>query len=241
MTSASRFRWPNDESLLRLVVITVGMLAGCANAADPLPGGAVSASASMASEPKVITPSEPDLPGGPDGVTPSEPSASDGTAMSQFTSSPITRLPQCNQYSVTATVDGKKKPLNGEACQQPDGSWHIAEQPVGGKGVYQTVYWPPPADVTYDDVCFDGFYDYPCLYDFPFGFSIGFPVFIDVQHHFHHFVFGDQFHHFGPVGHFGPVDHFSRFGGFHDGFGGFHGGFASGFHGGFSGGGFNHK
>jgi hypothetical protein len=145
--------------------------------------------------------------------------------MSQFTATPVAGLPQCRQYSVTATVDGKPQPLNGEACQQPDGSWHIAEQAAGGGAVYQTVYWPPVGSVAYNDVCFDGPYGYPCLYGFPFGFSIGFPVFIDIHHHFHHFVFNGHFHPFRPIGHLGPVSHFSPAEGFHGDHGGdFHGG-----------------
>jgi hypothetical protein len=231
-----------------LLGIVAGLLAGCAKPADPPPTDAVSANGPTISEPTVITPSDPGPAGGPAIVTPNGSSTPDGTPMSQFTSTPVAGLPQCNQYSVTATVDGKQQPLNGEACQQPDGSWHIAEQPEGSSVVYQSVYWPPAGAVAYD-ACFDNPYDYPCLYDFPFGFSIGFPVFIDLHHHFHPFVFGDQFHHFGPVGHLGPVDHFAHFGGFHDGFhgfhNGFHGGFGGGFHGGFpggfSGGGFHHK
>jgi hypothetical protein len=158
--------------------------------------------------------------------------------MSQFTATPVAGLPQCSQYSVTATIDGKTQPLNGEACRQPDGSWHIAEQAAAGGAVYQTVYWPPPESVAYNDVCFDGPYDYPCLYGFPFGFSIGFPVFIDIHHHFHHYISNGQYHS-RPMGHFGPISHFSHVEGFHGGHeGGFHG---DDFHGGgFHGGGFHH-
>ena len=231
---------------LMLFGMAAGVLAGCASPADPPSSGAVSANAPPVSEPTVITPSDPGPTGGPAVVTPDGASPSDEIPMSQFTSTPVAGLPQCNQYSVTATVDGKPQPLNGEACQQPDGSWHIAEQPAGSTVVYQTVYWPPPGDAAYGDACFYGPYDYPCLYGFPFGFSIGFPVFIDIHHHFHHFVFGGQFHHLGPVGHFGPIDHFAHEGGFHNGFhnglhNGFHGNFGGGFHGGFSGGGFHNK
>jgi hypothetical protein len=153
--------------------------------------------------------------------------------MSQFTSTPVAGLPQCDQYSVTATVGGNQQLLNGEACQQPDGSWHVAEQPAGGGTVYQTVYWPPAGGITYDDVCFDGPYGYPCLYGFPFGFSSGFPVFIDVHHHFHPYIFSRQFHPFGPIGHFGSVSHFARAGGFPE---GFHEGLGRSF----QGGGFHH-
>jgi hypothetical protein len=187
--------------------------------------------------------------------------APNGPAMSQFTSTPVAGLPECKQYSATATIDGKPQPLNGEACRLPDGSWHIAEQPAGTTIVYQTVYWPPTSDVAYD-ACFDDPYYGPCLYDFPFGFSVGFPVFIDIHHHFDRFVYASQFHRFGPTGHFGPMDDFADGGGFHhaflggfpngfhdglhDGFhDGFHGGFGGGFHGqfpgGFSGGGFHHR
>jgi hypothetical protein len=170
-------------------------------------------------------------------ATPAGPSAPDGATLSQFTSTPVAGLPQCSQYSVTATVNGKPQPLKGEACRQPDGSWHIAEQPAGGADVYQTVYWPPAGPVAYD-ACFDDVYDYPCLYDFPFAFSIGFPVFIDVHRHFHpfggvHRLDDDRF------GHFGHVDHFN---GLHDGFQrGFAGGVHEGFGGGFHGGGGGHK
>jgi hypothetical protein len=235
---------------LMLLGMAVGMLAGCTAAADPSAGGGVTPAAPAASLPNVITP----------GDTAAPADSADGQPMPQFTSSPVAGLPQCNQYSATPTVDGKPQPVNGEACQQPDGSWHIAEQPAGSTVVYQTVYWPPAGASAYT-ACFDNSYDYPCLYAFPFGFSVGFPVFIDIHHHFHHFVHDGQFHHFGPVGHFGPIDHFSHAGafrggshegfhdGFHDGFhggfhdgihGGFHGGFHESFHGGFAGGGLHH-
>jgi hypothetical protein len=159
-----------------------------------------------------------------------------GSAMSQFVATPVAGLPACQQYNATATLGGKPQPLTGEACRQPDGSWHIAEQPAGTTAVYQTVYWPPP-DVAYN-ACFDSPYDAPCLYDFPFGFSVGFPVFIDIHRHFDHFVYDGSFHHFGPSGHFGSINRFADAGGFHPGFhNGFHGGFAGGFHGGFPGGG----
>ena len=179
--------------------------------------------------------------------------APNGPAMSQFTSTPVAGLPECKQYSATATIDGKPQALNGEACRLPDGSWHIAEQPAGTTVVYQTVYWPPASDVAYN-ACFDDPYYGPCLYDFPFGFSVGFPVFIDIHRHFDRFIYAGQFHHFGPAGHFGPMDHFADGGGFHDGLhdgfhDGFHGGFGDGFRGefhgqfpgGFSGGGFHRR
>jgi hypothetical protein len=134
---------------------------------------------------------------------PSGPVTTNGPMMSQFTSTPVAGLPQCREYSVTATVEGNPQPLKGEACQQPDGSWHIAEQPLGGGDVYQTVYWPPPGVVVaYAD---------PWFWDVPFGFSIGFPVFVDVRRHFHRF--GDV----GRVGHFGNINHSARGGGFHGG------------------------
>jgi hypothetical protein len=223
--------------------MAASVLAGCMTSADPSTDGSIASSGPATSEPNVITPGDADAAGAPQ----------DETAMSQFTSTPVAGLPQCNQYSATATVNGTPQPLTGEACQQPDGSWSIAEQPAGSSIVYQTVYWPPVGVVAYN-ACGGDFYNYPCLYNFPFGFSIGFPVFIDVYHRFHHFDYNAQFHHYGPIGHFGPMGHFAHVGAFHDGFhNGFHEGFHDGFHrdfaggfhgqfpGGFSGGGFHHK
>lgn len=180
---------------LSMLLMTAGLLAGCAEPAVPQAATAVSG-----------------VPG--------------GAAMSQFASTPVAGLPDCQQYSATATLGGKPQPLTGEACRQPDGSWHIAEQPAGSTVVYQTVYWPP-AGVVYD-TCLESPYDSPCLYGFPFGFSLGLPVFIDIHHHFDRFVDGGAFHRFGPGGHLGPVERFA---------GGFHGQF----HGGFSGGGFHRR
>ena len=110
---------------------------------------------------------------------PSRPVTTTGPIMSQFTAMPVAGLPQCREYSVITNVEGKPQPLKGEACRQPDGSWHIAEQPVNARDVYQTVYWPPPG-VVVD-------YDAPWFWAVPFAFSIGFPVFVDVRHHFHKF------------------------------------------------------
>jgi hypothetical protein len=217
-----------SRGILILLSVVAGLLAGCTTRSDPAPSGAVSANAPAAPEPAIMTPGAADPVAGPGIGTPSGTSTPDGTTMSQFTATPVAGLPQCDQYSVTATVDGKPQPLNGEACQQPDGSWHIAEQAAVGEVVYQTVYWPPAGAVAYNDVCFDGPYDYPCLYGFPFGFSVGFPVFIDIHRHFHHFISNGQFHSLRPMGHFGPVSHFSHVEGFHgEHEGDFHGG---GFH-----------
>jgi hypothetical protein len=74
---------------------------------------------------------------------PSSPVTTTGPMMSQFTAMPVAGLLQCCEYSVIANVEGRPQPLKGEACRQPDGSWHIAEQPVNAGDVYQTVYWPP--------------------------------------------------------------------------------------------------
>ena len=228
-----------------LLGMAASVLAGYAAAANTVSGGSAAPAAPAVSEPNVITPDDTGS------------GAPDDTAMSQFTATPIAGLPQCSQYSATATVNGAPQPLTGEACQQPDGSWSIAEQPAGSSVVYQTVYWPPPGAVAYN-ACGDDIYNYPCLYNFPFGFSVGFPVFIDVYHRFHHFDYNAHFNHYGPIGHFGPMLHFAHTGAFHDGFhdgfhngfhegfhDDFHGGFAGGFHGqfpgGFSGGGFHHK
>jgi hypothetical protein len=220
-----------SRGILVLLGVVAALLAGCAPGSDPSPSGAA-----------IMTPGAE-------------------ATMSQFTATPVAGLPQCSRYSVTATINGKPQPLDGEACRQPDGSWHIAEQavydgPIYGT-IYQTVYWPPPGVAAYNDVCFDGPYDYPCLYGFPFGFSIGFPVFIDIHHHFHHFISNARFHS-RPMGHFGHVEGFhgehgegfhgdhgegshgegSHGGGFHGG-GGFDGG--GGFHGGGGGYGGGHR
>jgi hypothetical protein len=145
---------------------------------------------------------------------PSGASTPDGTKMSQFTSTPVVGLPQCNRYSLTTAIDGK--------------------QQIGGAEVYQTVYWPPGGAAAYNNVCFDDAYGGPYLYDFPFGF----PVFIDVRHHFRSI---DCFHGFDDdrFSHFGHIDHS---GGLHEGFPkGFIGGFHEDFEGGFHGHGGHHK
>jgi hypothetical protein len=140
---------------------------------------------------------------------PSSPVTTTGPMISPFTAMPVAGLPQCREYSVTANVEGKPQPLKGEACRQPDGSWHIAEQPVSAGDVYQTIYWPPP-DVVYDD-------DAPWFWDVPFGFSIGFPVFVDVRHHFHEFDHAGRDGHFGNINHFFHGSHSEHGGGFHGG------------------------
>jgi hypothetical protein len=216
---------------LMLLGMAAGMLAGCAASSNPSTAGSVASAPPPISQPNVITPSDTDPAGGPQ----------DETATSQ-SPAPVAAPLQCNQYGAASTINGIPQPRSDQACQQPDGSWPIAEQP--GSSVYQPVYWPPVGGVAYN-ACYNAIYDYQCLYGFPFGFPAGFPVFVDIHHHFHRFVYGAQFHHYGPIGQFGPMDHFAHVGTFHDGFhDGFHGGFAGGFHGqfhgGFSGGGFHH-
>ena len=225
-----------------LLGAAVGMLSGYTALADTSTESSSTSNAPASSGPNVITPDNGDPTNEPTTNTAGVSSPQDETEMSQFTSTPVANLPQCNQYNATATVDGNLQVLNGEACQQPDGSWEIAEQPAGSTVVYQTIYWPP-AGVVATNACFDNVYNYPCLYAFPFGFSVGIPVFIDIHHNFHRFAFDGKSPHFGPIGHFGRLDHFAHIGGFHTEFhNGFHGGFAGGnhgqFHGGFSGGGF---
>jgi len=33
----------------------------------------------------------------------------------------------CHEYQTTAVIDGKKQPVYGTACLQPDGSWRIGQ------------------------------------------------------------------------------------------------------------------
>jgi surface antigen len=41
---------------------------------------------------------------------------------------PARAAPQtaCHEYQTTAVIDGKTQPIWGRVCQQPDGSWRIA-------------------------------------------------------------------------------------------------------------------
>jgi hypothetical protein len=210
----------------------IGMLAGCSAYSQFPPSGAATASSSTRILQLASAPAGPPGSGSVSSTVPppSRASTTGGpTTMSQFTSTPVNGLPQCSEYSVTVTINDEPQLLNGEACRQPDGSWHIAEQPVGAGVIYQTVYWPPlGADDSDDDSCTD----YPCsclcFWAFAFGFSVGFPVFTDAHHHFRRFFATGRFGHFGHFGyddgfHRGGFGEAERFIPFHQS-GGFHGG-----------------
>jgi surface antigen len=135
--------------------------------------------------------------------------------------------PACRDYTAQAIIDGRTQPLVGHACQQPDGSWRIAEgtpeQPSRFVAVYPAPTYPAP---TYPAPAYPAYaYDPWCTYDPwfwgpPIGLSIGSFVFVDRVHRFHDF--GRFHHHFAFAGfaHHG----FSRGGFSHGGFehGGMH-------------------
>jgi hypothetical protein len=157
------------------------------------------------------------------GTTSSEASAPAEPIMSQLTTTPVAGLPECTKYEATADSSGKPQVLNGEACRRPDGSWAIAEQPAGADYIYQAIYVPPPETTDWDGPCFYGPYGTACSLYVPFGFSIGFPFFVDVHRHFRPFVFADfdRFHSFRPIGRFRDFQRHTAFGDFRR---GFHGG-----------------
>ena len=184
---------------LLLISILAGMLNACSEDSSPL-----SNIPAVAAPPPEITLSN--------SPTASEP------LVSQLTTTPVADLPQCTKYKATAVIQGKSQALDGEACRQPDGTWTIAEQPVGAQYVYQTVYVPPPDAAEWYGPCFYGAYESPCSLYVPFGFSIGFPVFVDVHRHFHRFVPVniERFHSFHPLRHVGDIGTFERHFGFHN-------------------------
>jgi hypothetical protein len=196
----------NTRRLL-LVCAVAGTLSACSGGPDPssiAPAEAVS----------------------PPGTVSDEASATNDPVVSQLTTTPVAGLPECTKYKYNATVgtQGKSQVINGEACRQPDGSWAIAEQPVGSQYVYQEVYMPPPDVTDWDGPCFYGAYGSACPLYAPFGFSIGFLFFTDGHNHIHRFVSFGSFNHFPfDHGHFFPFEHGHFFR--HEGFdrGGFHG------------------
>jgi hypothetical protein len=128
--------------------------------------------------------------------------------VSHLTTTWVAGLPNCTKYKATAEILGKPQVLNGEACRQADGSWALAEQPVGSDYVYQEIYVPPSDDSGWDGPCFYDSYESACSLYAPFGFSIGFPLFVDIHDHIHRFE---------PIGFSrfrNPLffDHFSTFG-----------------------------
>jgi hypothetical protein len=122
--------------------------------------------------------------------------------VTNVTVAPNTAATPCRDYSLAVTNGDKPQTVLGHACKQPDGSWRITEGPPEAPAQFQTVYWPPDA-VDYDDA--------PWLWDAPFGFSLGFPFFLDVHRHFH--AFGHL--HGGNFGHFGMAGFSGRSHGFH--------------------------
>ena len=113
--------------------------------------------------------------------------------------------PNCRDYTGQAMIEGTSQPVVGRACQQPDGSWRVAEGTAANPNQYVAVYPPPTYPVYYPGYYYADYWPYdPWFWDAPFGFGGGF-VFFD-----HHFHGGHGFH---------------GGGGFHDGGGGsFHGG-----------------
>lgn len=122
--------------------------------------------------------------------------------ISQITSRVAADDPRCQQYTARATINGLEQDIAGRACQQPDGSWRVAEGPPEQPDKYVIVYAPP---------AYSGYPAYdPWLWGPPIGISLGALVFVDRDHRFH------EFHH---------LHHFA-FGGFRD--GAFHHGFEHG-------------
>ena len=126
--------------------------------------------------------------------------------LSQVASNQAPDNANCRDYNALATIDGRPQPLVGRACRQPDGTWRISEDVLGNTSPSVVTYLPPPAGYpVYGD---------PLLWDFPIGFSIGVPFFIDQHRHFRGFT---DFHRFVRNAGFGHEGHFD--GGFHGGFG----------------------
>ena len=117
--------------------------------------------------------------------------------LTQVTTSVAPDNPNCILYSAQ-TVGQTGPTILGRACRQADGSWQLTEGPPGQPAQYALTYWPPPDSDA-------GLYE-PWLWGPPIGFSIGAVVFVDRDHHLHHFRDFAEFanlhhHHFG---HFEP-------------------------------------
>jgi hypothetical protein len=118
--------------------------------------------------------------------------------------------PNCHDFITPVMVEGQKRQAVGQMCQQPDGSWLVAQNTPG---LPLQVYTLPAQAIYVTPYPYEYYWADPWGYGPPF-FAGGF------------FFSGDRFHHFRH----------ERFfhGGFHG--AGFHGGFRNGFHGGSHGG-----
>jgi hypothetical protein len=88
----------------------------------------------------------------------------------------------CREYTVPVTVGGKEELAYGKACQQPDGTWQIAQAPTRAEGapnvLQPTIIYP----------AYPSYYDPwwgPPWWGPPFGFA-GFFGFGFGSHHHHH-------------------------------------------------------
>jgi hypothetical protein len=106
----------------------------------------------------------------------------------------------CEDYTARATIGGQEQVIAGRACQQPGGSWIVAEGPPDRPATYVIVY-PPPVYGIYPP------YDLG-FWGVPIGFSVGTLVFVDREHRVH------RFNHFRQFAFREPHE-----GGFHRGFG----------------------
>jgi len=129
----------------------------------------------------------------PPPVVPAAPPAAPGDAAAPAVSNFQTKVsatdPSCHDYTGEATIDGKPAQLVGRACQQPDGSWKVAEGTTDNPNQYVMVYPAPVYAGGYYPYWGD-YWDYPWLWDAGFGFGTSF-IFFD--RHFHH----GGFHHGG--------------------------------------------
>jgi hypothetical protein len=111
----------------------------------------------------------------------------------------------CRNFTMPVMVDGQKRQAVGQICQQPDGSWRVAQNTPG---LPLQVYTLPAQMIYVAPNPYQYYWADPWAYGPPF-FAGGLVFFSDGFHHFRHKHF---FH-----------------GGFH---GGFHHGSHRGFHGG---------
>jgi len=124
------------------------------------------------------------------------------SAVTDFQTQVSVTDPNCHDYTGQATIEGKQQQIVGHACQQPDGSWKVAEGTADQPNQYVAVY---PAPTYYAGYPYypDYWYGWPWLWDASFGFGGSF-VFFD--HHFHHFHH-HGFHHGGGFAHAGGFHH----------------------------------
>ena len=99
--------------------------------------------------------------------------------ISQVTMTVPAGNPNCREWTATATIEGKLQPIVGRACLQPNGTWKVNEGTPQQPDQYVYAYVPP-----YDGSLYA--YD-PWLWWPPIGVSVGAFVFVDRDHHLHHF------------------------------------------------------